>query len=1002
MQEVFGWSSPLSGETNSLHSQSTVIATPPDHLIHHISSPRKQEEEDARYSLMHIADGPSFIAAPAPYWGNLARSKTTGPRVGEYAHVGRLDSVSAPKGREEMGPMRARTYDARIPYRRAPARQHSGTGVEKGTAARQPGKIVIKPRSSFKTNPVRRKTTLARSTNQPISSSPSIQSLIESVISEAPSRTPSEKRALNKFTTELRAYLEEQQTMPEEVLSRASSMASATTEVTVNTVQALKPWHEEFRAAGLAVTGSEQRMKKWMEKGRTLPTLPIEKKVEMREPVKMSASNEKILRSVPVPETKPEEVIPQPSSPSVNKSPTGDIATKPAIYSKEEEKFVKSLTAEPDSLPQISAAAPGPGKAEAGAAANTLKKIGRAEPNDDKGKRIADIHRSQTEPVRLSPEVVDRPPIPPRSPARKTLAWIRRPEINSRASSVLKTKSSNVQARPSPNLATARSQSPAKSQPQMESITEPFPLFDPTITPRVEMTASSSPLIPPTSQVTTGSSSPVIYFDTQHEPWEAVARQDATATPSPLKISKHEAVNPTIAVTWADKRARQDETGGINKKQEESALEPTIVKAPQKKTHTYEAVPRQSASALLSDATSAPMYKPSHRPAVSKTANAVVAQLSSIFDKAGDKSDKKSIKIPSQLLKNGASEIAERASPTIQKPELQAPNVNEPTALMYKQDSSVKPISVPQKSELSTIAVIKRPSILAASIKEPSSTRTLSLQQVRGRASPSIGIPRHCDTICPFSPPSRYASPEPESRMDMLQPSTPTLKRVRAHKCTRPSLFEDIQSLPKRVVSMKASIEGPEPRPLTTPEFSANSTYFDMATDVGAKTEDLAAKAMLDPSPIADPMKKHSPPPSNRPPSGSSTPTLKASSPKSKPKSRKQSKPRFPTYPSTISLSPSTTTASFPSSASTASTTTQLFLGLHVASAAACDPDLDTFIKDVTGLEVRQFLRDISVFEGASIDSLRKVARRAGREERRRLGGWERKARMKKEEGGGG
>jgi hypothetical protein len=71
--------------------------------------------------------------------------------------------------------------------------------------------------------------------------------------SDEQSRTPSEKRALQKFKTELSQYLENPKRLKEEQISPPSSSISAFT------VAELIPYRTEFQAAGLAVTSAEQR-----------------------------------------------------------------------------------------------------------------------------------------------------------------------------------------------------------------------------------------------------------------------------------------------------------------------------------------------------------------------------------------------------------------------------------------------------------------------------------------------------------------------------------------------------------------------------------------------------------------------------------------------------------------------------------------------------------------------------------------------------------------------
>jgi len=83
----------------------------------------------------------------------------------------------------------------------------------------------------------------------------SIKSLIQTITSDASSRTPSQKKTLQKFTKELEAYLQAARNLPKQ----SSATSLATTTISAHTITELKPFQAEFQSAGLAVTSSEQR-----------------------------------------------------------------------------------------------------------------------------------------------------------------------------------------------------------------------------------------------------------------------------------------------------------------------------------------------------------------------------------------------------------------------------------------------------------------------------------------------------------------------------------------------------------------------------------------------------------------------------------------------------------------------------------------------------------------------------------------------------------------------
>jgi hypothetical protein len=66
-------------------------------------------------------------------------------------------------------------------------------------------------------------------------------------------------------------------------------------------------------------------------------------------------------------------------------------------------------------------------------------------------------------------------------------------------------------------------------------------------------------------------------------------------------------------------------------------------------------------------------------------------------------------------------------------------------------------------------------------------------------------------------------------------------------------------------------------------------------------------------------------------------------------------------------------------------TTQKIFDGLQVATAAACDKDLDTWLTEVNGTGVRHFLANLSKFEPLGVNALSNVAKRAARDRREQL-----------------
>jgi hypothetical protein len=88
---------------------------------------------------------------------------------------------------------------------------------------------------------------------------------------------------------------------------------------------------------------------------------------------------------------------------------------------------------------------------------------------------------------------------------------------------------------------------------------------------------------------------------------------------------------------------------------------------------------------------------------------------------------------------------------------------------------------------------------------------------------------------------------------------------------------------------------------------------------------------------------------------------------------------------------PSLTSTSFDSASlqTGEATDKQVFRGLHVATAAACDEDVDKWIEEITGTGIRRFLADLSAFDGLGVNTLANVAKRAAKQRRDQLRAWE-------------
>lgn len=102
----------------------------------------------------------------------------------------------------------------------------------------------------------------------------------------------------------------------------------------------------------------------------------------------------------------------------------------------------------------------------------------------------------------------------------------------------------------------------------------------------------------------------------------------------------------------------------------------------------------------------------------------------------------------------------------------------------------------------------------------------------------------------------------------------------------------------------------------------------------------------------------------------------------------------FP-VPRAAPLAPPTVTSTITSvdSASTHTgdvTNKEVFKGLHVVTAAACDEDVDKWIEELTGSSARKFLAELSAFDNLGVNTLADVAKRAAKQRRSKVKAWER------------
>lgn len=258
------------------------------------------------YSLMHVAEVPV-------YWKdsqkrgkpslNPDRLSIHSGRELEDAHVEFPELVDKKNTYRGLGSLdRSRTYDTRIdPQKRVEKNRRKTTPfVRRRTqASKQRITSELPPRTKLQRGvgspefweavgafQLRPKTLGATKASK--------RSLVESAFAEAQSRSASQKKALSRFTKELELYLQATRALPKQSLV----LSPSATTVSANTISELRPYQDEFQAAGLAVTSAEQRrildLKDISSFSTTPPaTPPKDKKFENMAPLRKSTAIEK-------------------------------------------------------------------------------------------------------------------------------------------------------------------------------------------------------------------------------------------------------------------------------------------------------------------------------------------------------------------------------------------------------------------------------------------------------------------------------------------------------------------------------------------------------------------------------------------------------------------------------------------------------------------------------------------------------------------------------------
>lgn len=169
---------------------------------------------------------------------------------------------------------RRRTYDCRIdPKIRVESRSKSGPARIRERTSRS-GTIQSTPRTTQSGISADLQEAVNSLGLQSKPDSPSNESVVPfsrgRTISRTPSRTPSQQKALKKFTREINLYLQACRSLPKGTLLATPSI----TTISAHTIDELKPYQAQFQSAGLAVTSDQQRRSSKLPVEQSPPTPP--------------------------------------------------------------------------------------------------------------------------------------------------------------------------------------------------------------------------------------------------------------------------------------------------------------------------------------------------------------------------------------------------------------------------------------------------------------------------------------------------------------------------------------------------------------------------------------------------------------------------------------------------------------------------------------------------------------------------------------------------------
>jgi hypothetical protein len=231
-------------------------------ILSTVVPPKEICGEENCYSRTHTTRAPVYqsnqkSAFPRATPNESRRSPLLRRTGVEYAHAGPADCVRKNRAYDRSPTSkRRRTHGPRLPIK-ATRRRIKSTLSNRKSSRQLPPTSISSERGNKATadfDPTNLWLHKLISTSFPPSSME--PTTLPGVITGVYSRTPSEQKALGKFTRDLERHIVASQAIHNASLSTTTSSASC---LSVHTIVEFIPYLAEFQAAGLAVTSAEQR-----------------------------------------------------------------------------------------------------------------------------------------------------------------------------------------------------------------------------------------------------------------------------------------------------------------------------------------------------------------------------------------------------------------------------------------------------------------------------------------------------------------------------------------------------------------------------------------------------------------------------------------------------------------------------------------------------------------------------------------------------------------------